>query len=446
MSFSLFVMALLIPKMIKWTSGLSLLELALMFCGCTSAIEVENHDYYSIEELTEIGRINAVKKARQMTDIEFIPKGNLVGNGSLYTKGSVYHGVVYSSVKEIGSFVGSNVSFHTFMTAINNPRSKIYTDRLDEPPYNGSNCGLYYGTVCSALVSYSLGLVPIRASYDFPCDDSFQEIEDINPEKLEVADILWGGGHVALITEIQRDSQGMVRFFEVSESSKGTFRTTYPRDYFYWLQETWVRRVYRYKNLYKNTEYLSASEFVAVCGEDATPYSYNNDICADKGDEYCYFEGEDVVLNVFVPYHCVELKKDGKLYSIISNESGGDVTLHDLPYGKYCARLIRSDGSYSDSTSWIVLNYNVAPDPDNHTLYFSSRNATPESMNFALINGGRKYPASELFYHLFTDEEIQKGIVIVPEDKIKPECSYFSITFRTEYGRISLRPQKWFDS
>ena len=45
------------------------------------------------------------------------------------------------------------------MTAIHNPRSKIYTEKLDQSPYHGYNCKAYYGTVCSGLVSYALGIV-----------------------------------------------------------------------------------------------------------------------------------------------------------------------------------------------------------------------------------------------------------------------------------------------
>ena len=124
----------------------------------------QRYRHPSMSEETYQGAINAVKKAYQLTDIIFSPLLPIAYNQGTYKPNSTYKGMIYSSVKEIGTYVGSNVSFHTFMTAIHNPRSRIYTDRIDEPPYNGTNCRSYYGTVCSGLVSYALGLIPVHAS------------------------------------------------------------------------------------------------------------------------------------------------------------------------------------------------------------------------------------------------------------------------------------------
>ena len=82
----------------------------------------------SMSEEQFLGAINAVKKAYQMTDITFTPLQSIAYNIGTYQANVTYKGMIYSSVKELGTFVGPNVSFHTFMTAIHNPRSRIYTD------------------------------------------------------------------------------------------------------------------------------------------------------------------------------------------------------------------------------------------------------------------------------------------------------------------------------
>ena len=72
-----------------------------------------------------IGASNAVKKAYQMADIVFFPKTDFSANSRQYSAGKRYKGLVYSSVKEINTYIGTDVSFHTFMTAVNNPKSKL---------------------------------------------------------------------------------------------------------------------------------------------------------------------------------------------------------------------------------------------------------------------------------------------------------------------------------
>ena len=137
--------------------------LTLLFLSCSSKEDVfpniiEKNSADKLSSLLEIGSLNAVKKARQMTDISFTPLKPIEANHRTYKSGKKYTGLIYSSVKEIGTYVGPNITFHTFMTAIHNPRSKIYTEKINELPYHGTNCKAYYGTVCSGLVSYALGI------------------------------------------------------------------------------------------------------------------------------------------------------------------------------------------------------------------------------------------------------------------------------------------------
>ena len=149
-----------------------------------------------------------------MTDLEFTPLNPIGQCSGTFEPGVTYKGIMYSSVKEIGTYVGSNVSIHTLMTAINNPRSKIYTEDISQPPYHGTNCRSYYGTVCSGLVSYALGIN--YGSYDFPVSALMKEVDSC-PDSIQVADVLWKSGHVALITDIVKDENDNVSKLEISE-------------------------------------------------------------------------------------------------------------------------------------------------------------------------------------------------------------------------------------
>ena len=99
------------------------------------------------------------------------------------------------------------------MTAINNPHSKIYTVRIDQSPYHGVNCKAYYGTVCSAFVCYSLGIVGY-GSHDFPASKKFWKLTTYHPDSIQVGDVLCKKGHVALITGLAKDESRHVKALE----------------------------------------------------------------------------------------------------------------------------------------------------------------------------------------------------------------------------------------
>ncbi len=75
-----------------------------------------------------------------------------------FEKGRVYTGIPYSFAAESDGIVGFNISLYTFITAISNPFSFIYTVDLREEPFVEILPGPYYGVVCNSAVSYFLGM------------------------------------------------------------------------------------------------------------------------------------------------------------------------------------------------------------------------------------------------------------------------------------------------
>ena len=404
------------------------------------SVEVRKNDIIWSDSL---GRINAVKKAYQMTDLQFTPLNNIEANGNKVYKADVnYTGVIYSSVKETGTYVGINVFFHTYMTAIHNPRSKIYTEHLNESPYHGTNCKAYYGTVCSGLVSYALGV--FYGTYDFPESDVFVEVDHSIIDSIQVADVLWKSGHVALITDIVKDDSGHVTGVEICEAiQSGCRRYSVSSNKFKSLMTSNFKVVYRYTELYKNMDYTPVPEFVAVLDESPIPFVYNDDLCADKGDKACYREDEDVTINIMHDYECLEVYKDAAPYQIIDGSSGLDVILQNLPYGDYKAR-VATNGQYSDYTYWKVVNIELTPDLASGRLYFKSANGKPYRMIFTNISGSRKN-AENLYSKKITDEDIARGYIEIPQEQTKKKFPYIHFSFSTEYGKIENKPINWFE-
>lgn len=372
----------------------------------------------------------------------YVPKNTIRINHGKLLPGDSVKGMIYSSVKELGTYVGSNVSFYTFMTAINNPRSKIYTERIDKEPYHGTNCRAYYGIVCSRLVSYALGLSPAWGSYDFPVSEKMQEVS--NRDSIQVADVLYMKGHVALITNIVKDNNNHILSVEISEAvQSGGVRKTYDYEsYMEYLNQ--YEKIFRYKEIENNTEYTPQTEFVVCQGEEPTPFVYNNDICVDKGDKSLYLEREKVVVNIMSPYDILEIYKDGELYKELV-DTISNVTLSDLTYGDYKARLKTTQG-YSDYTFWKVVEAQVRYDNTSFRLYFSSANAIPEYASSCALSGGIGRPKNEIFSQIIGDDERKSGYLTISKEKMNEELPYIKVLFSTDYGKIISTPINWLNN
>ena len=402
----------------------------------------QQYRHHSLSEEAYQGALNAVKKAYQLTDIAFTPLKPIANNIGTYRADSSYTGMIYSSVKEIGTYVGSNVSFHTFMTAIHNPRSKIYTDWINRSPYHGTNCRAYYGTVCSGLVSYALGIMPILGSYDFPVSDVMEELDINDTDVFHLADVLWRKGHVAIITDVIRDSKDRVVLLEVSESrAKGTSTYTIPRQTIPANVGNRYKKLLRYKHLEANTSYTPAPDFVSVLDESPIPFMYNDDLCVDKGDRSCYFVGETVTLNLLSSCDSLQVYKEGTLHTTIQPKVE-DVRLTGLNSGVYQARVFQGERA-SDYTTWMMVDRKIVPSVSEMRVYFESENATPVSLFFCGKDGGRDFTVSETICRRFTEEEIANGYMVIPPERMKESRPYFTITFATEFGNISTKPIEW---
>lgn len=421
-----------------------LLSLTL-FSVCNGQIKVEKPSHY-VNDVGSPGAQNAVKKAHQMTDLEFVSYDTLKANSKkTYLPNKHYKGLIYSFPQETNTFVGLDVSFHTFMTALHNPRSVVYTEHLNKYPYHGKRIGSYYGTVCSGFVSYALGFKTYQTTYDIAEHDFMTLVDDQSARGIQLADVLWQKGHVALITGIRRDkSNGEIVWIEISEAWRSGCRRRVVEGESAFnkmlLDGKW--KIYRYKDLEKNG-YKPWTEFVAVEGEQSTPFQYNEVICPNKGDKSCYVIGENVVLNLAEGYRKVEIYKNSKLYKRLRIGNDLDVILRDLPYGDYQARVIKW-WHKSDFAYWKVLDARVTTNEEEGIVTFHSDNATPVYLEFCTISGSRPIWA----WYVLTEKDLSKGYVKVSphvSNRLKKKTTkmYAKVHFECDYGRVVNKPVLW---
>ena len=147
-----------------------------------------------------------------------------------------WFGIPYSSVKENDKYVGLDVSVYTFMTAINNPYSLLYTENVNAlssrsswgTQYNGKNCRAYYGLTCSELTSLVAGL-PTGYSVElhkwlFKHAAKMVEVYPQEYNSLRVGDVLvcYNDGkeaHCRLVAALERDTDNNVTAVTVVEAS-----------------------------------------------------------------------------------------------------------------------------------------------------------------------------------------------------------------------------------
>ena len=403
-----------------------------------------SQDY--VDDVGSPGAQYAVMKAHQMTDLEFVPCGTIIANTrKTYLPGESCKGLIYSSVKEINTGIGVDVSFHTFMTAMHNPRSVLYTENISKPPYHGKNASAYYGTVCSALVSYALGLNVVRNTNDFSQSDDMILIDDQSVKGIQLADVMCTTGHVFIITGIKRNAKtGSVVSVEYCEAvQEGCRRVIKSTKEFNQKLSGGKWKIFRYKDLEKNT-YTPLTEFVAVDGEQSTPFKYNDALCPNKGDKSCYITGDSVVLNIFGDgFDKLAIYKDSKKYNTIIN-GDSDIVLKGLPYGDYTAKLEKK-GEKTDFVSWKVVDVRVNANSEKNTITFHSDNATPIYMEFCTITGSRPAWA----WYVLTDEDISNGFVNISDLPLSEElmnqesAMYAKVHFECEYGRVINKPILW---
>lgn len=370
------------------------------------------------------------KKAWQLALISWTPLKDMPNKVSYYTAGKGYVGLPYSSVKEMDKFVGMEVSFHTFMTAVHNPRSIIYTDNVSKEPYHGENCGTYYGTVCSTAVCYALGLeFPYQANMLVKLS-SFAQVVPQTMSSVCVGDMFWRNGHCILVTHISEDDAGL-RHFELLESvGLGTYLRNYDEDALrkVWDENSYV--LYRYLDLAGNLSY-EPIPFFSNEGDPSVSFHYNDTLCQQRGDRVSYRRGETVRLDVFdLSYPFISLYKDGSFVKDIPVAES--VILSELEPGSYSA-FLSGEGKESEPTLFEVLDteVSVSHTRSSYKVCFSSINGEAEYLVVCSTNGAR---SAILPINAEQREKGERNFWLNGSGK------YVKVFFKGEFGRVSNAP------
>jgi hypothetical protein len=156
-------------------------------------------------------------------------------------------------------------------------------------------------------------------------------------------------------------------------------------------------------------------------------FSYNDDVCTNRGDRVAYAAGENVIINILnTDYGQLELYHNNELFEkrIICSESE---IFQNLPYGDYKARIV-NDNKASDFTYFEVIDVNVSYTLSSNTVtvFFSSKNGTPEFMS---LGDDRECP---YYCYILSPKYVENGFRTVTKS-----MNYLKVHFRGKYGRVS---------
>lgn len=391
---------------------------------------------------------NALKRARQMLDIRWVPVARFpAGVGSSEPEGAPkirrdinYEpwrpkvGMTYSSVRRNEKYMGYNVSFETFMTALYNPKSVLYT-RTHQGDPEILNMNSYYGIVCSCFGSYVCGF-PYRTSGARIIDDpDVTEVDADVLENLELCDLVIKRSiHVAVITDIQRDVNGKVHLITVSESIRPLcVSNDYTVDEFrkYWLGNGY--HVYRYSGVHN--QIYEPSPYVYVEGDPILEKPpVNTAFMSIFGDKANTRMDETVEFTIFEDkWESVEVTKPDGGVEILTIADSAAAYVPKCP-GFHTA-VCRKGEEISQAVHFCVTDSSaqasaetVAPGGE---LEFTFRNSAPEAPLLYLVN--RVEACTERMRAYFTPEEIATGKMKVTM-KLVPGNYYLYTVTKNEYG------------
>lgn len=411
--------------MTKFKNQSIILLLILIFCSCNKITPMQK-----VVPKSQ-GVENTILRAYQLANLKWMPLSKLeYNNGRVYLPNNIVVGVPYSSVKETQTYIGQDISFYTFITALNNPQSLLYTEKLDQSPYNGTNCRLYYGVVCSSAVMYALGISIPYSTFFINDGELFDKSIYQSPENIELCSILLEYGHVSMVVGINRDSQNNITSVLLFDSSvTGTFikEIDFPSFCKWWNEKQIV--MYTYKYFERNTQIIDFSQDRFIYDGSLLPEVLP--LCPNKGDMSSYSIKDSIVINILDNnYTHLELFSGDALINKhqIEEITSSDVVYTSLMPGEYKARLSNNDSS-TDYVFFEVIDTTTDVTIGNNKIIVTpcSKNGIVDFISINSLNGA------------------YKKISNVPNSKGKYELLYsiddnpnmnVRVVYRGRYGRV----------
>jgi len=385
-------------------------------------------------------------------------------NTYYFLSGRVAQGVPYSDVAETRTYVPNNVSLRTYMTAVKNRRSLLYTEELATntskygKTYKTGNRRAYYGSVCCGFTAWVMGMDTMYLAGAYGANNvpglssvAYNGVEDLRP-----LDLIWNEGHISIISEIWKDEFGKVKYIVWAEmSTPYCYLTPYTPEQFNERITDKAATIHRWDGWGSITEPEASEYSQYFLGQTRKEPEWSGDIMCFAGDYAAFVEGDIIYLNARrnSVYTGVELYKNDELLQTI-NISGltadtivtpntddwvaVNLTTLNLTYGKYKARL--TDGTNTtDYTYFEVIDISFSATRINSSsisVSASSNSGVPVSIEKVKDNGFPASPSGS--FHAITDEEVEAGTFTLGWS-YNSTYKYLLLLVRGDYGTVAKK-------
>ena len=398
----------------------------------------------------------AAEYARIMSRVKWTPVADgMPMRGGHFEKGNEYTGVPYSSVKHVGRYIGFDIFLKTFLAAVENPESVLYTENLYGEVKN-AEC--YYGKVCSSYTSYALqcGIWYVSRLHGPTYRDGVTLVESQSAQSARVGDIIFtppakpgGGSHIEIVTDVTRSATGGVTHVRVEESRpRTTLNTNRTVAAFDAHLAARGRELYRITDLdaWRGENRAESFLFPNYSEDSATPV-INGTLLLDRGDWVPYHVDQPVKLNV------MDRDRQG-VKSLVINRGKTVVEEIRLPgrailersfstCGDYTAHCVMNDGSPSQACEFSVcdLDFNLASDVivvgKPWELEFSSDNL---KIIIVYFRSSTNSYGQDMVY--VSEEDRRTGKVAIPSDMLQDKGkTEVWLIGENKYGRLKKRKE-----
>ena len=379
------------------------------------------------------GVINFLKRVEQCINLRYTTQNVLPQQKGDITEGKDMYGMVYSSTRAEMLYVPNCVSFGTFMTAMKNPNSYVYS-RVSAL----SNSRTYYGNVCSGMLSYAYDLGRVVESAEMRRLSCFTKRTNQDADHLKVGDLMVKSGHVICVYDILRDSTGkivLVRFAQQTNVTAHVIGQTKA------ATNAWLSTIYTSYN-YNDFDKVTYTEstWVSARGESTKSPTWNYYLSPRRGDKANWPVGETVEIDIMKKgnYTKAQLYKNGKLFKTTTLGTSMLLSYNDLEVGTYKVRL--TDGtSYSKYCFFKVVSSKVTVEDVGNgkaKITFSCSDGTPAwySWNTPITDIAPMHPRKT---GVCSETMIKNGCVT---STYKAGSWLFNVYFTNDYGTYSSVP------
>jgi len=393
----------------------------------------------------------SIEYSHLMSNVKWTPVADTFPNrsGGYFKKGNEYTGTPYSSVKYVGRYIGFEIFLKTFLAAVANPQSILYTETLAEKVKNAAG---YYGTVCSAFTSYAYQCAfwYVSRVHNPPYRNGVVLVDPQDSQGVEAGDYIFtpplkpnDGSHVELITEVVKQDD-ITTHVRVEDSwpptTRNLLRTSEEFNKHIGEKE---RKVYRIIDIDLWRGENKAENFLFPnYAEDSVTPDINRTLLLDLGDWVTYHKGQNVKINVMDKdsqgVKTLVIKRGNKLVLEIPLTGPSVIERSFAECADYTAYCIMKDGSTSTACEFSVgeLDFCLPSEEIKITepwdIKFSSDNIKPILIYFTSLKD-----SYGCCYIWITEEDCRKGRLTVPANFIKSDGEA-NVWFLGEnkYGRL----------